>query len=101
VHSAFGFWLFLFLLMWGVSGIYLGIPDPFTRIAKYFSDPDGTGNSTADLVLAWLARLHFGRWRDFPSLKIVWVVLGLVPALMAITGCIMWWNRVVRRRRLE
>ena len=101
VHSAFGFWLFLFLLMWGVSGIYLGIPDPFTLTAEYFSDPAAAGNSTADLVLVWLARLHFGRWRDFPSLKIVWAVLGLVPGLMAITGCIMWWNRVVRRRRLE
>jgi uncharacterized iron-regulated membrane protein len=101
VHSAFGFWLFLFLLMWGVSGIYLGIPDPFTRVAEHFSGPTAGGNSTADLVLVWLARLHFGRWRDYPALKIVWAVLGLVPALMAITGCIMWWNRVVRRRRLE
>ncbi|HET9130627.1 MAG TPA: PepSY-associated TM helix domain-containing protein, partial [Terriglobia bacterium] len=32
VHSAVGFWLFLFLLMWAVTGIYLGIPDPFTRV---------------------------------------------------------------------
>ena len=101
LHSAFGFWLFLFLLMWGVSGIYLGIPDPFTHIAEYFDGVNAAGNGKADLVLLWLARLHFGRWRDYPSLKIVWVVLGLAPALMAITGCIMWWNRVVRRRRVE
>jgi uncharacterized iron-regulated membrane protein len=101
VHSALGFWLFLFLLMWAVSGVYLGIPDPFNSAAEHFFSPKVGGNSTGDLLLLWLARLHFGRWRDHPSLKIVWVVFGLVPAIMAITGCIMWWNRVVRRRRLE
>jgi uncharacterized iron-regulated membrane protein len=101
VHSALGFWLFLFLLMWAVSGVYLGIPDPFNSVAEHFFPAKVSGSSTGDLVLLWLARLHFGRWRDHPSLKIVWVVFGLVPAIMAITGCIMWWNRVVRRRRLE
>jgi len=101
LHSAFGFWLFLFILMWSVSGFYLGIPDPFSQAAEYFSDPKSPGESLADVFLFWLARLHFGRWRDHPSLKIVWAVFGLVPALMAITGCIMWWNRVVLRRSLE
>ena len=28
----------------------------------------------------------------------VWVVLGLVPAMMFVTGMLMWWNRVVRQR---
>jgi uncharacterized iron-regulated membrane protein len=100
LHSASGFWLFLFLLMWAVSGVYLGIPDPFARAASYFANPDSRKESFADVFLFWLARLHFGRWRDHPSLKIVWVVIGLVPTLMAVTGCIMWWNRVVRKRKL-
>ena len=26
LHSALGFWLFLFMLMWGISGFYLGVP---------------------------------------------------------------------------
>jgi uncharacterized iron-regulated membrane protein len=101
LHSALGFWFFLFLLMWAVSGVYLGIPDPFTRAVEFISGPDAAGERPGDVALLWLSRLHFGRWRDHPSLKIVWVVLGLLPALMAITGSIMWWNRVVRRRRLE
>jgi hypothetical protein len=33
-------------------------------------------------------------------LKAVWAVIGLVPALMFVTGVIMWWSRVVRRRRI-
>ena len=65
----------------------------------YLSDPNATAERTGDTVLLWLTRLHFGRWRTHPSLKVVWFILGLVPALMAVTGVIMWWNRVIRRRR--
>jgi uncharacterized iron-regulated membrane protein len=46
----------------------------------------------------WLTRLHFGRWRNAPVLKAVWAFLGLLPALMLVTGVIMWWNRVLRKR---
>ena len=102
LHSALGFWLFLFMLMWGISGWYLGMPEPLTDLVEGFSDPDGVyGERPGDIALAWLARLHFGRWRDptwGPWLKASWAVIGLVPAAMFVTGGIMWWNRVVRRR---
>jgi uncharacterized iron-regulated membrane protein len=101
LHSAMGFWLFLFLLMWGISGIYLGIPQPFSDFVNYISDPNSTGERPGDVALLWLSRLHFGRWRNQPLLKAVWAVIGLVPALMAVTGVIMWWNRVVRRRTMN
>jgi uncharacterized iron-regulated membrane protein len=32
------------------------------------------------------------------TVKWVWVVLGLVPAVLFVTGGITWWVRVVRRR---
>jgi uncharacterized iron-regulated membrane protein len=32
-------------------------------------------------------------------LQALWAVVGLVPAIMFVTGLIMWWNRVVRKRR--
>jgi uncharacterized iron-regulated membrane protein len=101
LHSAAGFWFFLFILMWGVSGIYLGIPEPFNRAVELVWGSADVGERPGDVILLWLSRLHFGRWRDHPSLKIVWMIVGLVPALMAITGTIMWWNRVVRRRRVS
>ena len=102
LHSAIGFWLFLFMLMWGVSGFYLGIPEPFSDFVDSISDPDDfLGERPGDIVLLWLTRLHFGRWRNMPVLKAVWAVLGLVPALMFVTGVIMWWNRVLRRRKVE
>ena len=97
LHSAMGAWLFLFLIMWGVSGFYMGIPEPFSALVEYFSDPESLGDRPGDIALAWLSRLHFGRWRSAP-LKALWAVLGLVPAFMFLTGAIMWWNRVVRKR---
>ena len=49
-------------------------------------------------VLTWLTRLHFGRWRNAPVLKALWAIIGLVPLMMLVTGVIMWWNRVLRKR---
>jgi uncharacterized iron-regulated membrane protein len=103
LHSALGFWLFFFMLMWGVTGWYLGIPDPLTNLVERISDPEGPyGERPGDIALEWLPRLHFGRWRDptwGPWLRALWAILGVVPAIMFVTGLLMWWNRVVRRRR--
>jgi uncharacterized iron-regulated membrane protein len=102
LHSALGFWLFLFMLMWGISGWYLGMPEPLTNLVDRFSDPEGVyGERPGDIALTWLSRLHFGRWRNpgwGPWLKAVWAVVGLVPAVMFVTGVVMWWQRVVRKR---
>jgi uncharacterized iron-regulated membrane protein len=102
LHSALGFWLFLFMLMWGISGWYLGMPEPLTNFVERFSDPEGVyGERPGDIALTWLSRLHFGRWREpgwGPWLKAAWAAIGLVPAVMFVTGTLMWWNRVVRKR---
>jgi uncharacterized iron-regulated membrane protein len=96
LHSVMGFWLFLFMLLWGVSGFYLGIPEPFTNLVDALSNPNADlGDRVGDVVLLWLTRLHFGRWRSEP-LKALWAIIGLVPAIMFVTGAIMWWQRVVR-----
>jgi hypothetical protein len=62
LHSAMGAWLFLFILMWGVSGFYMGVPGPFTAFVEYVSspDPEAMGDRPGDIALAWLSRLHFG-----------------------------------------
>jgi uncharacterized iron-regulated membrane protein len=102
LHSAVGFWLLGFMVMWGISGWYLGMPEPLTNLVERYSDPEGVyGERPGDIALTWLSRLHFGRWREpgwGPWLKAVWAVFGLVPALMFVTGVVMWWNRVIRRR---
>ena len=97
LHGAMGAWLFLFLLMWGVSGFYLGVPEPFSNFVDYAFGMENLGDRPGDLALAWLGRLHFGRWPN-GWLKALWALVGLVPALMFVTGTVMWWNRVLRRR---
>ena len=102
LHSAVGFWMFLFVLMWGLSGIYLAFPDPFSKLVDVLQpvDPSSSEVRFGDEALAWLARIHFGRaWG--PWIKTLWVVLGFTPAVLFVTGAIMWWNRVLRRERRE
>ena len=56
LHSALGFWLFLFMLMWGVSGWVLGMPEPLTNFVERYSDPNGVRRAArrcrADVAVA-------------------------------------------------
>ncbi|MGH9256768.1 MAG: PepSY-associated TM helix domain-containing protein [Vicinamibacterales bacterium] len=100
LHSAMGFWFFSIVFIWAVSGIYLCFPAPFIAAVDGIWGVNETLESRpGDVVLEWLVRLHFGRWRNSHVLKAVWVVLGLIPAAMFVTGTAMWWHRVIRKRR--
>lgn len=102
LHSALGFWALAFILMWGISGIYLSWPAPFNGLVDFLEASHPRDLRFGDQVLAELARLHFGRFRWLP-LKLVWTVFGLVPVALLVTGALMWWNRVLDpwyRRRL-
>jgi uncharacterized iron-regulated membrane protein len=35
LHSSLGFWTFLLTLMWGVTGVFVAIPDPFRQLVDY------------------------------------------------------------------
>lgn len=95
LHSATGFWLFGMMALWAVSGIYIAFPAPFGSFVDWVWGDLSNYPRPGDIVLEWLVRLHFGRWRSH-TLKAVWVVIGLVPAVMFVTGLAMWWCRVVR-----
>jgi uncharacterized iron-regulated membrane protein len=100
LHSAVGFWTFLLVFMWAVSGIYLAFPNPFQNVVDHFQPLDESKPAltrSGDVVLQWLARLHFGRFGGWP-IKALWTVLGLIPLILFITGAVMWWNRVLRPR---
>jgi uncharacterized iron-regulated membrane protein len=98
LHSAVGFWTFLFVLLWGISGIYLAFPEPFGEIVEYLEPLDEALMTTeprvGDEVLRWTSRLHFGRFAGWP-VKTLWVVFGFAPVLLFATGAVMWWNRVI------
>ena len=102
LHSAIGFWMFIVVFMFAFTGFYLVFQEPFIAIVDYFEPLSegsmGRRRRTGDQVLRWFSRLHFGRfgWQ----LGTVWVVLGLIPPVLFVTGAIMWWNRVVAPRWL-
>jgi len=96
LHSAIGFWMFAFVLIWAISGIYLSYPAPFGDFVDYVQPlaPDATEARTGDHILAWLARIHFGRaWGT--TVKGLYTLFGLVPAVLFVTGAVMWWTRVL------
>ena len=110
LHSMVGFWSFAFVVIFGLSGLYLCYPDTFSALAEWI-EPEtahNAGQRVMDTVLYWLAFLHFGRingiglpcsepgWCD-QSVKAVWAFFGILPAVMFVTGATMWWNRVLRR----
>jgi uncharacterized iron-regulated membrane protein len=108
LHSAIGFWSFGFLLVFAISGAYLGDPQPFQDLADRLEPPTAAnaGLRVVDKVIYWLAFLHFGRVNGIgipcsgpgfcdQATKAVWAAFGLAPAAMFVTGAILWWNRVL------
>ncbi|MEQ1761378.1 MAG: PepSY-associated TM helix domain-containing protein [Vicinamibacterales bacterium] len=93
VHRLLGIWGGGLMLVWVVSGIYLAFPEPFDMAASVVSGDDLTGIGYQ--VLTWLTYLHFGRFSA--AVQIVWLVVGLLPVVLVVTGVGMWWTRKVRR----
>jgi uncharacterized iron-regulated membrane protein len=112
LHSAVGFWTLAFIVVFGLSGVYLGNPEFFQDLADRLEPVTeaNAGNRIVDQVIYWLAYLHFGRingigipcsgpgWCDWTT-KSVWALFGLAPAFMFVTGAMIWWNRVLRKKR--
>jgi uncharacterized iron-regulated membrane protein len=99
LHSVIGLWTFAFVFIWGFSGIYLVWPEPFTAAADHLQPGiDAKAWRWGDDFLAWVARLHFGRFAGWP-IKTLWFVIGFAPVALFVTGFVMWWNRVVQPAR--
>lgn len=78
-----------------LTSVYL---DRFT--GRVLQAPAPGRRTAGDAVMAWVAPLHVGNFGGL-GLRVAWAVLGLAPAVLFITGFIMWWARVVRPRWLS
>jgi uncharacterized iron-regulated membrane protein len=125
LHSVSGLWMFGFVFIWGVTGVFLVFPTPFQKVVNRFSPlelyslqssvqapstvitvADETPRprrarpqvrrSPGDIFLRWFYYLHFGNFGGWP-VKALWVLLGLAPPFLFATGALMWWNRVLSR----
>ncbi len=106
LHSSLGFWFVGFVVMWGASGLYLSYPEPFSTAVERL-EPFEPAYRLGERFLYWLGYSHFGRFAGrIPgcgpacgaTLKAVWAVFGIVPVVLLVTGALVWWNRVLRRR---
>ena len=98
LHSALGFWTFIAVAGWAISGIYLVFPHPFSALVDYLEPADVNSllPRRGDVALEWLAKLHFGRFAGAGT-RWTWAILGVIPPVLFITGAVMWWNRVLSR----
>jgi uncharacterized iron-regulated membrane protein len=83
LHSAMGFWCSSFLLLWGISGMCLCFPGVLNPLLSHE-------------IIYWITRLHFGGFNW--ATKAIWTILGLTPAIPSITGTLMWYSRVLRKK---
>ena len=78
-----------------LTSVYL---DRFT--GRVLQAPATGARTVGDLVMAWIGPLHVGSFGGL-GLRLAWAVLGLSPAVLFVTGFIMWWVRVVKPRWLS
>jgi|SRR5688572_17422966 len=97
LHNTLGIWMLALILIWAVTAVYFSFPDPFEWTIDYFDADLTDAERPGDWLVRALVNVHFGRSWGM-TVKLVWVMLGLVPAVLFITGGITWWVRVVQRR---
>jgi uncharacterized iron-regulated membrane protein len=68
--------------------------DRYTGALIERRDQAGQAMTAGDAVMKWIGPLHVGSFAGLP-VKVLWSVLALSFPLLAITGAIMWWRRVV------
>lgn len=98
VHNALGIYSFALLLVWALTAVYFAFPDPFERGIDYFDANKSDEHRPGEAVLLGMIQLHFGRFGGM-TIRWLWFVLGLLPAVLFVTGFVLWWTRVVRRWR--
>ena len=98
LHSFIGFWSLLLMFAWGLSGFQLGFPQVMNTLVDWF-DGDSTDFERPDAMLRFLRNVHFARFGQGAIAQWAWIIAGLLPSVMFITGCVLWWRRVIRGGR--
>jgi uncharacterized iron-regulated membrane protein len=77
-----------------LTPVYL---DQYT--GEVLAESPRSGRTAGDVIMDWVAPLHVGSFGGL-GVRFAWLILGLAPPLLFVTGFIMWWSRVVRTRWL-
>lgn len=100
LHYALGFWSLALLLLWAVTGAYFAFPDPVEATMDYFDTDLTDASRPGEAIVRTLVNLHFGRFGGMVG-RVAWIVFGLIPTVLFVTGFATWWLRVLRRRGAE
>lgn len=96
LHAVFGFWGLILMFAWGVSGIQLGLP----QLLRWMTDvPQGPQPSSS--LLRFFRDVHFARFGSGDLARWSWILVSLVPTVLAVSGVVVWWRRVVLGRWLR
>ncbi len=80
-----------------------GTPAEFHRVSTVFLHPVTgdvlavnplSGRPAGDAILSWFSALHFGIFGGWP-VRLLWFLLGLSLPVLSVSGCLLWWRRVV------
>ena len=63
-------------------------------------EPPPAARTLGDTIMTWVGPLHVGNFGGV-GVRLVWLITGLGPVLLAVTGLTMWWTRVVSPRWLR
>lgn len=58
---------------------------------------DATPRTIGDTIVRWMAPAHVGSFGGLP-IRILWFGFGLMPAVLFVTGFVVWWARTIRGR---
>ena len=104
LHSAIGFWTCAFIIMFGVTGFILSVPGSavarglefgvhsvlYRAIQAYALFGFDSG-AAYGFVSHSVGLLHTGPIEHW-FVQSVWVLMGLAPVLLTVTGVSMWWR---------
>ena len=96
LHNALGAYAFLFLSVWGLSGIYFAFPEVAYPLVDAESPNASRFIHFANAALLSFSNLHFGRF-GWPT-EILWTLVGLVPIVLVFTGIFMCCHRIFVRK---
>lgn len=97
LHNVLGVVSCLLLLTWAVTAVYFAFPELFERSIDFFDNDLDDLHRPGEAALLGLIKLHFGRFGGL-GVRVSWVLLGLLPVVLFITGFVLWWGRVMRPR---
>ena len=96
LHSMLGFWLCLLLLNWCLTSIYFAFPGPVEDFRDWIDADPTDFDRPGEGTMNFLIDAHFGRFGGAWG-RTGWVVLGLTPAVLLISGVLVWWRQ--RRKK--